>query len=546
MDFANGLRQIWTNLLALGPRRLTALGVVGLTLFSAIAAGSYFVARSDYQPLYVGLSVQDASRMASVLGELGIPFEVSTDGTKVLVPSSAVARARGALAERGLPASADAGYELFDKIGPLGLTTFMQEVTRIRALEGEITRTLVSMSGIMSARVHLAFGEKGNFRSTAHEPTASVVLKLGIAPERAPVDAVRNVVAAAVPGLALDNVRVVSSDGAVLAAGGESLRAGASKMLDLEKAFAEQLKQNLTDALAPVLGFANFRSSIAVSLNGDQSTINENIFDPESKVERSVRVVKEAGNSKDGVNEQNVTVEQNVPQQAEGNGQAGAGNQKSNQRRDEVTNYEISSKSISTTRDGYRIENISVALVVNRSALKQADGTKLDDAAVAAKMAEIEKLVASAVGKDEKRGDRVTAIVQDFMIDGTEGDDSGAGGLSVIIQDNSSSVITALIVILTVLAVIWFGVRPLLRMMMNPPAAPVGPALAAPEADSGEIEFEMATAPIISDAGEMGMGSGMQQSSVAPLVARLNELISRDPQQAVVVFRRWLSVDAVR
>lgn len=545
MDFANGLRQLWANLLALGTRRLIALGFVGVALFSAIAAGSYFVARSDYQPLYIGLSVQDASRMAGVLGELGIPFEVSTDGTKVLVPSSAVARARGALAERGLPASADAGYELFDKIGPLGLTTFMQEVTRLRALEGEITRTLLTMSGIMSARVHLAFGEKSSFRSDAKDPTASVALKLGVAPERAPVEAVRNVVAAAVPGLALDNVRIVSSDGAVLAAGGESMRPGASKMLDLEKAFSAQLKQNLSDALAPVLGFANFRSSIAVSLNADQSTVSENIFDPESKVERSVRVVKEAGNSKDSGNDQNVSVEQNVPQEAEGNGQA-AGNQKSNQRRDEITNYEISSKSISTTREGYKIENISVALVVNRSALKKPDGTDLDDAAVAARMAEIEKLIGSAVGLDEKRGDRITAVVQDFMIDASANEDSGASGLSVIIQDSSSSIITAIVVVLTVLAVIWFGVKPILRLMMSPQPAAAGPALAGPAMDSGEMEFEMATAPIISDAGEIGMSGEMQQSSVAPLVARLNELMGRDPEQAAVVFRRWLHSDSGR
>ena len=121
MDFAQALRQIQQNLASLGPRRLTALGLIGFTLFSAIALGSYVVARSDYQSLYIGLSAQDSSRMTAALSELGIPFEVSTDGEKISVPASAVARARGVLAERGLPASADAGYELFDKIGPYNI-----------------------------------------------------------------------------------------------------------------------------------------------------------------------------------------------------------------------------------------------------------------------------------------------------------------------------------------------------------------------------------------------------------------------------------------
>lgn len=547
MDFAQGLRQLSQNFLALGPRRLTALAAVSVALFSAIAIGSFFIARSDFQPLYVGLSAQDTNRMAAVLGELGMPFETSTDGARLAVPASLMARARGVLAERGLPSSADAGYELFDKIGPLGLTTFMQEMTRVRALEGEITRTLASMNGITSARVHLVFGDKGNFRAASQTPTASVVLKLGVTPDRAPVEAVRNVVAAAVPGLSMDNVRVVSSDGAVLAAGGDGTRPGANKMFDLEKAFATQLKQNIADALAPMLGYSNFQTSVAVRLNADQSTISENIYDPESKVERSVRVVKEAGNSKDGSNDQSVSVERNVPQAGESSGPGGAKNQKSNQRRDEITNYEISSKSISTTRDGYRVETISVALLVNRSALKKSDGTALDDTAVAAKMAEIEKLAASATGLDVKRGDRVTAVAQVFAIDDPGLVDQQFSGLSVILHDNSSSIIAAVVMVVAVLAVIWLGVKPVLRIMLNPPALSSATA-ASVRADRviGGSVLDSADRSTIPASMQIGAESGLREGAVAPMVARLNELISRDPQQAVAVVRRWINVDTVK
>jgi flagellar M-ring protein FliF len=542
MDLAQNFQLLWQNLAGLGPRRLTALGVVGLTLFGAITLGSYFIARSDYQPLYIGLSQTDSGRMAVVLSEVGIPYETSPDATRILVPASAMARARGILAERGLPTSSDAGYELFDKIGPLGLTSFMQEVTKVRALEGEISRTLNGMTGVVSSRVHLVFGERGSLRVTAQTPTASVVLKLGVAPERAPVEAIRNVVAAAVPGLATDNVRVVSADGAVLAVGGESSQPGATKMFELERAFSTQLKTNLIQTLAPVLGLSNFQSSISVRLNADQSTVNENIFDPESRVERSIRVVKEAGNSKDGSADQAVSVERNVPPSTDG--AQTSQNQKSNQRKDEITNYEISSKTVSTTKDGYRVENISVALVVNKANLKNADGTPLDEASIAAKLAEIERLATTAVGLDPARGDKMAVSAQEFQVESMDGSDLGADGLSVILENNSSSVISALVLVLAILAIVWFGIKPLLRVLLEKPAMDAQPVLiGSPDAADGNMEFEMATAPIISEASFAGDMADMQGGSVAPLVARLNELIAKDPEQAVAVFRRWIRTE---
>lgn len=542
MDLAQNFKLLWQNLAGLGARRLTALGLVGLTLIGVITLGSYFIARSDYQPLYIGLSQTDSSRMAAILSEVGIPYETSPDSTRILVPASATARARGILAERGLPASSSAGYELFDKIGALGLTSFMQEITKVRALEGEISRTLNSMTGVVSSRVHLVFGERGSLRSSAQTPTASVVLKLGVAHAKAPVEAVRNVVAAAVPGLSTDNVRVVSADGAVLAVGGESTQPGASKMFELERSFADQLKGNLLETLAPVLGLSNFQSSIAVRLNADQSTINENIFDPTSRVERSIRTVKEDGNSKDGTADQSVSVEQNVP--PAGDNAQQVQNQKSNKRKDEITNYEISSKTISTTKDGYRVESISVALVVNKSNLKAQDGTPLDAAAITAKLGEIEKLAATAVGLDTSRGDKITISAQEFQIDSLEGSDLGADGLSVMLQNNASSVISALVLVLAVLAIVWFGLKPLLRVLLEKPAVDVQPALiGSTEASEGNIEFEMATAPIISEASFGGDSADMQSSSIAPLVARLNELIAKDPEQAVAVFRRWIRTE---
>lgn len=551
MNLAFALQQLRRNLAALGMRRLIMLGVAGSVIFGAIAIGSYWIARANYQLLYVGLSANDASRIAAVLTEIGIPFETSTDGTKVSVPSSAVARTRGVLAERGLPASAGAGYELFDKIGPLGLTTFMQEVSRVRALEGEIMRTLNSMSGIVSSRVHLVMSEKTSLRQSAYAPTASVVLKLGVSVDRAPVDAVRNIVAAAVPALSTQNVQVVSSDGTVLASGAENTRPSADKVLALENAFALQLKQNLSQTLTPLLGLDNFQSSVSVRLNADQSTVNESTFDPASKVERSTRVVKESGSTKDGLADPAVSVDQNIPG-ATGPAQSRQ-SQKANQRRDEATNYEISSKTIQTTRDGYRIDRISLAIVVNKANLKKPDGTALDEAEISARLSDLEKIAASAVGLDPQRGDRITVVAQSFQGNGAAvlGDDESQG-FGAALGNTASTLVTAATLVLSVLAIIWFGARPLVRILIERPMIENAPALTAPvSADSAAPAAIGRNEAMPVNPSQPGPRLELShnphprpQGGIAPLIGQLNDLVSQDPEQAVAVVRRWIKAES--
>lgn len=552
MNIAFALQQLRRNLAALGMRRLIMLGIAGSVIFGAIAIGSYWIARSDYQLLYVGLSANDASRIAAVLTEIGIPFETSIDGTKVSVPSSAVARTRGVLAERGLPASASAGYELFDKIGPLGLTTFMQEVSRVRALEGEIMRTLNSMSGIVSSRVHLVMSEKTSLRQPAYAPTASVVLKLGVSVDRAPVDAVRNIVAAAVPALSTQNVQVVSSDGTVLASGAENTKPSADKVLALESAFALQLKQNLSQTLTPLLGLDNFQSSVSVRLNADQSTVNESTFDPASKVERSTRVVKESGSTKEGLADPTVSVDQNIPG-ATDTAQSRQ-SQKASQRRDETTNYEISSKTIQTTRDGYRIDRISLAIVVNKGNLKKPDGTALDEAETSARLSDLEKIAASAVGLDPQRGDRVTVVAQSFQGNGAAvlGNDESQG-FGAVLGNTASTLVTAATLVLSVLAIIWFGARPLVRILIEPPLIENTPALTAPVAADSAAPAAIGRSEAISGNSsqpsprlELSHNPHLRhQGGIAPLISQLNDLVSQDPEQAVAVVRRWIKAESV-
>src|SRR5262245_63808772 len=135
------------------------MAAVTAIVLATIGFGSYYLNRPAFETLYVGLDRSDVNQIGMVLSDNGVDFDVASDGTTVLVPAGLTSQARMLLAEKGLPTSANAGYELFDNVGSLGLTSFMQQVTRVRALEGEIARTIQSIQGIKAARVHIVMGE---------------------------------------------------------------------------------------------------------------------------------------------------------------------------------------------------------------------------------------------------------------------------------------------------------------------------------------------------------------------------------------------------
>ncbi len=191
--------RLWSNIVELGPRRIAALGLIGLVVFLAVGLGAYYLSRPAQETLYTGLSREDVARIGGVLKDAGIRFDVSADGAAVLVPYGNTAQARMLLAEKGLPQSSKSGYELFNDLGSLGMTSFMQEVTRVRALEGEIARTIQGMKGVRAARVHIVLPERGSFRRDQQPPSASVVVRTEPADDRSGAQAIRQLVASAIP-----------------------------------------------------------------------------------------------------------------------------------------------------------------------------------------------------------------------------------------------------------------------------------------------------------------------------------------------------------
>ncbi|TIW15746.1 MAG: flagellar M-ring protein FliF, partial [Mesorhizobium sp.] len=281
---------------------------------------------------------------------------------------------------------------------------FMQQITRVRALEGEIARTIQSIAGVKAARVHIVMSERANFRRDEQQPSASVVIRYAGVDAEKSAQSIRHLVAAAVPGLSADKVTVLDSNGNLLAAGDDTSNTSAARTLGVEQTVEAQIGDNIRRALTPYLGPDNFRASVKADVNTDTRQTEETIFDPESRVERSVQSVRtnEASNQKQASTP--TSVEQNLPE-TQTTTTDGPQSSSQNDRKEEITNYEINSKKIATVSNGYSVTKMSIAVVVNQDRLKTILGKDATPEQIAKRVADIQKMVASATGFDDKRGD---------------------------------------------------------------------------------------------------------------------------------------------
>ena len=578
MNFKQQLEALFNNLMALDGRKKIglALGLV-ITLTASIFITAYFN-KPVTAPLYSNLSREDLNSMSRVLSENGIEFVSLPETGAIEVKPSMTSHARMILAERGLPSSQESGYELFDRVNTLGLTSFMQDVTNKRAIEGELVRTIQMISGVNSARVHLVMADKNVFRrNRGAPPSASVVMKTyGKLPERS-IHAIRHMVAAAVPGLESGNVTIVGADGSLMTSSDDSM-IGSTKLVELEKKFEVDAENKISSALGAHLGGQNLRVSVTAKLNSDKRRIDETVFDPESRVERSVQVVREAGTTENTETASPTTIDQNLPDEdaPAGSGQSSSEN---SERREELTNYEINEKKISVVSDGYKIESVSVALVVNKTRLFELLGDNPDQAAIDAKVAELTGIVNSAISTSEERGDKVTVSLVEFMEVPDSELDAGGNPMMEFMAVHFGAMLNVIGLIVAALIFALLGLRPLLAFLSREPsvsaeetrllaqataATPQPGMLVAPSAVSGADRILASTNPQGSVAGtpaglpagaETAIGGQVNTSSEGEINLdqmavheeqvreKLENMISQSEDRAAMAIKHWLQED---
>ncbi len=536
--------QLWMSILGLGTRRLIALGLTGLAVLLVIGIGTYYLSQPAQEVLYSGLSREDVSRMGGVLKDAGLSFDVSSDGTEVTVPFGTAARARMLLAGKGLPESSSSGYELFNQLGSFGLTSFMQEVTKTRALEGELARTIMTIDGIKGARVHLVLPDRGSFRTDQQTATASVVIRTDNPSDTSSAQAIRHLVAAAVPDLKVENVTVLNTEGMVLASSDDVGSVSAGKMASVEQLIDREIEERIRKTLMPYLGIDNFRVSVTARLNTDRTKINQVIYDPSSRVERSVRTVKENALAQNtGPADAAATIQQNIPNQpvATGNGK---NSNETNDRREELTNYEISSKTIETQHDGYVIEKLSIAILINKDRLAAAAKDGTDAVPVEHQLMDIEQLVSSAAGVSKNRGDALKVAAVSFV------QDQGAAAAPApsivnMLAGQAGTVVNAIAVIVVAVLVILLGVRPAVRSILAArPAVAEGPSAAMLDGPETQATGRAVTAAndelLEEDDGPVNLIEDVTKRMNRSPQKRLEQIVEFDEQQAAAILRQWL------
>ena len=553
MISSDQIKSIARNFAALGAQRQLALALVFVVIVGSITAMSYLISRPALQTLYTGLIKTDVSGIGTVLSQNGVPYEVGAKGDSISVPYGRVDEVRMLLAERGLPHGPSAGYELFDNMGSIGLTSFMQEVTRKRALEGELARTIQSMKGVLASRVHIVMAEAGSFRRVGRKPSASVVMRVSADAGQTLASAVRHLVAASVPGLAMSQVAVLNTDGTLLASGGDPTARAPHQNAGLEKELEASLKQNISQTLSPFLGLENFRISVAARLNTDKRETRETAYDPETKVERSVRVVKEIKNSQNTKSSKAVGVQQNVPTEETAAGSPDQ-SKRNDERREELTNFEVGSKTVATVSDGYRIERLTVAVVLNSKRMKEVLGANSGAKQMDDLLKQVESLVAAAGGLVVKRGDEVKVSAVEFMpADQSLQPVDGPGILHQLLA-HTGALINGLVLMGVAALLVFFGIRPVTRVLLKEPEQvrleAETSSLAVPDAQAADagIPYD----PAAGGANATGIADATNQLGIEAMDAAVDpnspkaklERLIEDEDAAVEVMRQWMQEEA--
>lgn len=545
------MNSIIETLKHLGPARLGIMAgvLIGLMLFFVFL--TVRVSQPDMQLLYGDLSTSDTSTIAGVLENAGIRYSVSDDSTQVRVPDDQIGRARMLLAQEGLPNGGSIGYELFDEQTGFGTTNFVQNINQVRAIEGELSRTIGSIDAVRSARVHLVLPRRELFSRDNRQATASVLItqNRGNRLKSEQILSIQHLVASAVPELTPDNVSVVDSNGALLARGGDSDEALLSaKSEERRRNYERRMTQAIEDIVGRVVGFGSVRANVTADLNFDRITTSEEIYDPASQVVRSSQVVEERESEQETANSPT------LPGAGGDLLSAGSGSNQENSRLEEVTNFEISRTERNMVREVGEVSKLSVAVLVDGNYSKDEEGEQVYTPRTEEELALIEDLVKSAIGFDDERGDTLRVVNMKFApLDVEKGsftEDLLLGFERSEFLDALEIVAVALMIILVIVLIVQPMVGRLLAEASNiskdaeADLLTSGQGSGSPAALAAPETARFGPTPVEMEEEEEDSSIDIQQVKgkvKASALKKVEDIVDNYPNETVSVIRSWMS-----
>jgi flagellar M-ring protein FliF len=449
----------------LGASRLLAMVAVTVALIGFFAFVIMRVTSPQMTTLFTDLSAEDSSGIIKDLERQAIPYELRNDGAVIMVPKDKVTRLRMNLAEAGLPKGGGVGYEIFDKSDALGTTSFVQNINHLRALEGELARTIRAIDRIQAARVHLVLPERPLFSRETPEPSASIVVRVRGALEPQQIKAIRHLVSSAVSGLKPQRVSIVDESGQLLADGatgdndntiGDERRAG----------FEKRMRGEVEAIVSSVVGAGRARVQLSADFDYNRITQTSDRFDPEGRVLRSSQTREESSATAE-TNGQ-VTVNNELPGNQRGPDNAAPARDQS-KKTEETNNYEISHTTKTEVTEAGRVNRISVAVLVDGTYAKNDKGEMVYQERSKEQLDRIAALVRSAIGFDQKRGDQVEVVNLKFAeapAVAPIAEPTGLFGMLQFTKDDVMYVIELGVMMLLGLVVLFMVVRPLVKRII--------------------------------------------------------------------------------
>lgn len=537
----------------MGAARLAAMGAVGVGLIGFFAFLIVHLSAETMVPIYTDLDYADSSAVVEELEKRGVPYEMRYDGSTIMVPESQMLRLRMDLASDGLPTGGGVGYEIFDRGDTLGATSFVQNINHLRALEGELSRTIKELDRVSAARVHLVIPERRLFTQETVAPSASIVIKTRGDLGTAQIRAIRHMVASAVEGLLPARVSIVDDNGRLLADGNGEMDAGSASVLDdRQRTIEHQLRTQIESIVSSVVGPDRVRVQVAAELDFNRVTQTVDEFDPEGRVVRSSQVREEQTNSKEADPNAAPSIGEELPgADAEDNP---TGTSENTTTTEEVTNYEISRTTKTEVIEPGRVKRLSVAVVVDGVYTQNADGETVYEPRPQEQLDQIAALVRSAVGFDTDRGDtvevanlRFAAAPQGFLPEQEE---------SLIPTFTKSDIMRFAelgVLFLLGMLVLMFVARPLVRRILAPDGTSAGMVTADGQdtlSDSGAGDVPQLTGPDqpAEPAANLPVPQTFEAISFAEQIGevqaqslkKVGELIEQNPTEALTIIRNWI------
>lgn len=391
-------------------KSLPASGKISLflVLIGAVVAGVLITSQykySGYQYLYTNLSLSDSNRIGERLQGMGV--EVKIQGDAILVPGNRVLELRNQLAAEGLPQGGGVGFEIFDKQN-FGETEFQQRVNYIRAIQGELARTIMAIDGVEKARVHIVIPEPSLFAQDSRQPSASIAINLlkGRRLADGQIRGILHMVVTSVEGLSDANVNIIDQNGNVLYKGNSDEKGAASaKGLEIQSAMEGKLERQVSEMLEKIVGSGGVSVKVSAALNLAQVEKTVEQIDPESRVALSENVVTETSSGSTGTSGGAPGATANLP--GAGGASGGGASSESTKRTENNSTFAVSKTTQKILEPVGTIKSISIAVLVDGIYTANEDGTQKYEPRSAEDLKKFEGLVKQAVGFDESRGDKV-------------------------------------------------------------------------------------------------------------------------------------------